>query len=306
MNEYTEVAPIRTLKTNIAKAYCASGWNKAGRSTSINYHGVAIELFSESDIHRDQLVEPLPKSWHQSSSPDVSLTLVDSDSINLEGIAWDDDADPELSVDTENANEIAVQRDFLGVLGNTDNALLVTDSSNIDGIHNGLRWLLPRFLAKNDSILLHSAAIIGDDGRAYVFAGRSGVGKSTMASKSGGRTVLGDDAIVLTLNGDTPCAEAGALGQKPEFQGPLGQKYEIGALFFLSQGPAHTVDELSPAKACKSLIGSINFPGWAVDGETDYSTKIIEVASKYVSQITCYGLQLPISTTFEDVINGIK
>jgi len=66
--------------------------------------------------------------------------------------------------------------------------------------------VLPRILGHNGDLVLHAAAVrIGGD--AIVLLGKSGWGKSTLAAsfEQMGFPLLGDDALVVSWDGDMPC-----------------------------------------------------------------------------------------------------
>jgi hypothetical protein len=301
-------APIRSLKKSLATSYSKIGWESSVDNINVNYHDIPIRINFSTELQKKHLTNVLPECWSTNNQARIDLTWLDSSAENLKGIDWDDDSESDLTILSSSESEIAVQRDFLGILRENGKALLVSDSRNNDGLHNGLRWLLPRFLLEKNSIQLHSSAIIGDDGLAYLFVGQSGVGKSTMAAKANGRTVLGDDAIILTLSHGKAKAEAGALGQKPEFLGPLSKTFEIGAIFFLKQSSSFKLVKTTKAQACMKFIGSVNFPGWqnnSIDSNTT-AEKLMSTAAKYVSSTSSYNLCLTIDTTFEEIIDEIK
>ncbi len=66
--------------------------------------------------------------------------------------------------------------------------------------HHVLDQALPRFIAQSGKLVLHASAVCMADGRAVLFLGNSGDGKSTLAAgfaaRCGGQ-VLADDCVVL-------------------------------------------------------------------------------------------------------------
>jgi len=68
--------------------------------------------------------------------------------------------------------------------------------------HLLLNQAIPRLLAEQGALVLHASAVVGPDGRALAFTGRSGTGKSTLAAflRDAGWRVLADDCILLEVD----------------------------------------------------------------------------------------------------------
>ena len=66
-------------------------------------------------------------------------------------------------------------------------------------IENYLRGLGPVFLLDKQGLQVHGSSVVRN-GRAYVFIGPSGAGKTTIALMSTAYTVLGDDQCALSLD----------------------------------------------------------------------------------------------------------
>jgi hypothetical protein len=134
----------------------------------------------------------------------------------------------------------------------------VRQHANPYSLDSVLRILHSLILAERGGFLLHAASAICD-GRAYLFSGVSGAGKTTMTRLAPpGVTLLTDEISYLR-----PCAEGYSAFGTP-FAGELARAGEncsapISALFFLEQGPDNHVDELSSAEAIRRLMRNILF-----------------------------------------------
>lgn len=115
---------------------------------------------------------------------------------------------------------------------------------------------LPHVMLKNDRLLLHSAFIIFN-GKAILFCGRSGIGKSTQADlwkiHNGAYIVNGDKAVVYIENDKTIAASVPVSGTSGICKNKTA---EIAAIVFLEQNKTDTVKLLSPANALGLLLSN--------------------------------------------------
>jgi hypothetical protein len=134
----------------------------------------------------------------------------------------------------------------------------VRQNSNPYSLDSVLRILHSLILAERGGFLLHAASAICD-GRAYLFSGVSGAGKTTMTRLAPAEvTLLTDEISYLRPGGD--CYSAFGT----PFAGELAKAGEncsapVSALFFLEQGPENRVDELSSPEAVRRLMRNILF-----------------------------------------------
>ena len=134
----------------------------------------------------------------------------------------------------------------------------VRQNANPYSLDSVLRILHSLILAQRGGFLLHAASAICD-GRAYLFSGVSGAGKTTMTRLAPADITLLTDEISYLR----PSAEGYAAFGTP-FAGELARAGEnctapVSALFFLEQGPENRVDELSSAEAIRRLMRNILF-----------------------------------------------
>jgi len=134
----------------------------------------------------------------------------------------------------------------------------VRQNANPYSLDSVLRILHSLILAQRGGFLLHAASAICD-GRAYLFSGVSGAGKTTMTRLAPPDiTLLTDEISYLRPN-----AESYSAFGTP-FAGELAKAGEncsapVSALFFLEQGPENRIDELPSAEAVRRLMRNILF-----------------------------------------------
>jgi len=134
----------------------------------------------------------------------------------------------------------------------------VRQNANPYSLDSVLRILHSLILAERGGFLLHAASAICD-GRACLFSGVSGAGKTTMTRLAPPDVTLLTDEISYLR----PNAEGYSAFGTP-FAGELARAGEnctapVSALFFLEKGPENWVHELSSAEAVRRLMRNILF-----------------------------------------------
>lgn len=134
----------------------------------------------------------------------------------------------------------------------------IRQTANPYSIDSVLRILHTLLLATEGGFLVHAASAVRN-GRAFLFAGLSGAGKTTIARLAPGDATLLTDEIsyVRRLDGQyyafgTPfTGELARLGEN--VRAPLG------ALYLLVQGRENKVEPIGPADAARGLLANILF-----------------------------------------------
>jgi hypothetical protein len=143
-----------------------------------------------------------------------------------------------------------------------------------------LRILHSLILAQRGGFLLHAASAICD-GRAYLFSGVSGAGKTTMTRLAPSDiTLLTDEISYLRPSPD------GYAAFGTPFSGELAKAGEnctapVAALFFLDKGPENRVNELSSTEAVRRLMRNILF--FAED--QDLVERLFAAACDFVARV---------------------
>ena len=133
----------------------------------------------------------------------------------------------------------------------------------VTGVHNEyaldsvLRVLLTRLLLPTPGFLLHAATVV-QDGKAYVFMGRSGAGKSTVASLSPPGSVLTDEISLLRriegtwyAHGTPFWGEFRAAGQN--------RRVPLERVYALAQAVSNRTEGLAARPALAGLLGNTLF-----------------------------------------------
>jgi len=145
----------------------------------------------------------------------------------------------------------------------------VRQHANPYSVDSVLRILHTLILAERGGFLLHAASAICN-GRAYLFSGVSGAGKTTMTRLAPPDVTLLTDEISYVRPGNASCsnvrtdAEVSYEAFGTPFAGELARSGEntngrISALFFLEKGSENRVEELVPTEAVRRLMRNILF-----------------------------------------------
>jgi hypothetical protein len=120
-----------------------------------------------------------------------------------------------------------------------------------------LRILLTMVLLPQRGFLLHGATVVRD-GRAYIFFGRSGAGKSTVASLSPKGSVLTDEISLLRYSDG--CWQAHGTPFWGEFRA-AGQNrlVSVAGLYLLKQADDERVETLDAKQALRALLPCVLF-----------------------------------------------
>jgi len=134
----------------------------------------------------------------------------------------------------------------------------IRQSLNPYSIDAVLRILHSLLLAKQGGFLLHAASAIRN-GRAFLFTGVSGAGKTTIASLAPPDAALLTDEISYVRKNESIYTACGT-----PFTGELQKPGEnisapIAAVYLLAKGPVNRIDPVPAAEAARALLGNILF-----------------------------------------------
>jgi hypothetical protein len=147
-----------------------------------------------------------------------------------------------------------------------------------------LRILLTMVLLPQRGFLLHAATVVRD-GRAYVFAGRSGAGKSTVASLSPAGTVLTDEISLLRFSDG--CWQAYGTPFWGEFRAAgQNEHYPIAGIYALVQSAEDRVESLTKKEIIRALLPCVLFFTPSVEANQD----MLRLMLQFVTQVPCYRL----------------
>ena len=131
-------------------------------------------------------------------------------------------------------------------------------------INNALMVLYAVATATMNTVLFHAAAVVYQ-GRAFIFLGQSGTGKSTHARlwlKYNGAELLNDDNPVVRWDENTQSAVVYGSpwsGKTPCYK---NEKVTLDGIVLLSQAPYNKIEKLQGVQAYAALVTSISGKRW--------------------------------------------
>ncbi len=159
----------------------------------------------------------------------------------------------------------------------SDELLITVDEELIEDRFFALKGLLVKayyyaLAAKyhrSDEFLVH-ASCIAKDGKAYVFCGESGGGKTTisrMMAKRGDVVLLNDEASVLRKDGESDIYYASGSPFRGELEPVSDRSFPLGGVFFLRKSPSLSVKSLTGFEAFERLPRAIICSGDLFSGD---------------------------------------
>jgi len=173
----------------------------------------------------------------------------------------------------------------------------VRQSANPYAIDSVIRIMLSLILARQRGFLLHSASAVRG-GRAFLFCGVSGSGKTTIA-----RMAPRDSALLSDEISCLRCTASGYYAFGTPFAGDLGVAgaavaAPVAALYFLRQGPRNRIEPIDPPRAVAQLMRNILF--FAKDCEA--GAQVFETACDFGARVDAAELTFKADPTVWELI----
>ena len=148
--------------------------------------------------------------------------------------------------------------------------------------------LMIHLLAQGKGVEIHGCGLLDRAGRAYVFAGQSGAGKSTIARlwvDRGGVRLLSDERVVLRTDRDRITVYGTPWHGDALLASPLCG--ELAGVFFLNHAPTHGVVRTGGSLAAAKLLACSFLPFHSAEA-VDRTVKALEQVSE---DAVCYDLR---------------
>jgi hypothetical protein len=191
------------------------------------------------------------------------------------------DADEPTSVRRSGDNWLVQRGDFRATWNPAEQRGTVRQSANPYSIDAVLRIIHSLVLANQGGFLLHAASAIRN-GKAFLFSGVSGAGKTTISRLApAGVTLLTDEISYVRREGESYRAYG------TPFSGELAKigddvSAPLEALYLLAQGPENRLEELKPIESARAILRNMLF--FAEDQQL--VNGLFETAIEVVSRVT--------------------
>ncbi len=167
-------------------------------------------------------------------------------------------------------------------------------------VENFLRVLYSHLVIHDGGFLLHSAGLVRH-GRAYLFFGPSGAGKTTVTELSPDARILSDD-LTLVVRGAPGEFRAcsvpfrGVFAPRPE----SAETYPLAGFFRLVQDTADALEPLKGAAAIGEIIGSLPF----VMDRPEMAGEVIDTVAAAAMDVPVFRLHIRKDRTFWRLIEA--
>jgi len=216
--------------------------------------------------------------------------------------AFTDAAEQPIAIDL---NDGATAEGALADFGyEFEGAVLRAFSNQIcfDGVRNQyaldslLRIFLSWKLLGHNGFLLHAATVIRNK-KAYIFTGRSGAGKSTVASLAPEGSVLTDEISLLRREGGIWRAYGTPFWGEFRTAGS-NTSAPVAGIFRLLQAAENRVEALRPMATLRTILPNVLF----FSAEAEANRQLLEILNQAAKEIAGYNLSFRKDGAFWEVL----
>jgi hypothetical protein len=174
----------------------------------------------------------------------------------------------------------------------------VLSDTDVDSFESFLRVLYSLILPDRDGLAIHASSL-AKDGKAYMFPGKSGEGKTTIVRLSPDANLLTDEISIVRGIGEEPMAYGTPFHGDLEMPGQ-NTSAPVAGLYFLVKDKKNYLEELSPKVALRKLLGNIVLFGQ----DQNLARKAFQLSYELVTSLPCYDLHFLPEPSFWGCINA--
>lgn len=164
--------------------------------------------------------------------------------------------------------------------------------------HALINWYSAWLIHRREGLLVHSSCVV-DGGKAWMFVGHSGAGKSTAAELSSPRPILSDEATLLLLDADGGVTiHDSPLRSENEERGEADAS-PLGGIHFLVQAEEVRREPVGKVEALIGLMDKVFY--WK--HSKPETAKMIAVCREVVQRVPAYELHFQKNDSFWEVIS---
>jgi hypothetical protein len=175
--------------------------------------------------------------------------------------------------------------------------LTVSSTQPVEEVDYFLRVVCALLAFRAGGLLFHAAGIVRQ-GRAYLFFGHSGSGKTTVARLSADDVVLNDDLVLLMPQEDSWIAHATPFWNPSQIR-PAGPcSGPLAAMFRLVQDTEVYLEQMGPAQALAELVSNVP----VIPADPARSIELLAVSRRLLDAVPVYMLHFLPDASFWDVV----
>ncbi len=240
--------------------------------------GTAVRVLTEDPLFQAMLLSRYGPFVNPAAETSLQL------SVRLHSPSNTSEAD-DVRVTVLNGGWSIRRGDFRCVFDPASGTGFVEQSANPYSIDTVLRIVHTLVLAANGGFLLHASSAVRN-GRAFLFSGLSGAGKTTLAQLAPPDVQLLTDEISYLRPSNSGYTAFGT-----PFFGDLGEAGQnisapVAALYFLAKGDDNSIESLPPVAAVRLLLRNILF--FAED--TQLVKLVFQSACDFLQAVPAYRL----------------
>lgn len=165
-------------------------------------------------------------------------------------------------------------------------------------LKHALTNLYSAFIVHHDWGLLIHSACVEQYGRAYLFAGQSGAGKSTVAGLSTPRPILSDEASLVKIS-DTEISVFDSPFRSELVPSSVRKACQLTSIHLLIQATVNKSLLIKKPDALLDLINKVFF--WPHDSSE--TVKILKMCKQLAERVPIYQLHFQKNNTFWELIS---
>lgn len=288
---------------DLKKTLAVREMNSLGAEFKFQFHDLILSITTDHIRLKNLISDSLPKKW-LSPSGDAHFQILHKSpkDYDLDDDFFENETDSHCYIEESAGQETAIQRDFVATK-KRNKVKAIFSANHPDGFHNFLRWLISRELLEKNSAIIHSSAILGKNGLAYVFLGPSGAGKTTTCYNADQRKILADDMNYLHFDGTRAWISPGAIGGRFLSEVEIDNRYEVVGFYWLEQSNHLSLEPNSSSVAAKRILSSIANIFWS-NNSLEISSMAMKLAINVAKVSPCYTLQLKNDSTYWEMIEN--
>jgi hypothetical protein len=168
------------------------------------------------------------------------------------------------------------------------------------GIYAGITKNLKK--SRIQHYIVHGCGIAQGD-RYYLFTGVSGSGKTTVARLANGRTVLNDEAVLISCHDDVIRVAGSPLDG--ELLDKSSKEGDLTAIFFLEHAPEVTLERLSSSRAYHMFLCQVfDISPLFQPSSIETLQERADLSSRVAQSVPCFRLGFRPDNSFWEVVQN--